>query len=166
MKNISKLMTILLIVCLSFTFGCSKEVSPKTQKTIKALKYQDIKAVYSIPAGMHGFEERHIFNLEKEETSKTVKSIVSSLNSGEIQGKGEGSFRKGGGHYTIVLELINGDALELRAAVKAESIKTSDGISGKQEVNIPDEVIIEASYNEEPIRILEPDLRKIIDSGI
>lgn len=166
MKNINKLITLLLIVCLSFTFGCYGKVSPKTQKTIKTLKYEDIKSVYSIPAGMHGFEERHIFNLEKEETAKTVKSIVSSLNSGEVQGKGDPSFRKGGGHYTIVLEFKSGDALQLRRAVKAESIKTSDGISGKQEVNIPDEVIIEASYNEEPVRILSPELRKIIDSGI
>ena len=49
--------------------------------------------------------------------------------------------------------------------MRTKITKLSDTLTDRAEVNIPNEVTININSNGKPIRLLSPEIRKLIDSG-
>lgn len=167
MNKFFRLITFGLIFCIVFITGCSKGISPKSTNTIKTLKFEDIKSA-KIELERTGASsiKNYIFDLNDSEQTKTIKDIISYLNSDKVQGNADEKVtNKGSSPMLLILELKDGSIIQIKSAVGSKVTKLSDSSTEISQFDIPNEVTISTNPNENPIRILSPELKKLIDSG-
>lgn len=176
MNRIFRFITIVLILCIVFVTGCSKgpqelivTVSPKLTNTIKTLKFKDIKYA-KIQLGTAGANpiKYYVFDFNNPVHTKVIKDVVHYLNSDKIQGNAYKQIvnYKGGSPQYLILVLKDESVIEIKYAIHDTVKKNLDGSTETAKNPIPNEVTINIiNSNEKSIRILSPEIKKIIDSG-
>ncbi len=165
MNKFFRLMIVGLIFCIVFITGCSKDISTEPIN-IKALRFEDIKSarIELASAGMLA-GEICIFDFNNSNHTKVIEDVIRYLSSGKVQGNAdEKVIRKGGSPTFLILELKDGSFIQIKSAVGGKVIKLSDGSSEIAQFDIPNEVTIRTNSNEKPIRILSPEIKKLIVS--
>ncbi|MDP4146053.1 MAG: hypothetical protein Q8936_16445 [Bacillota bacterium] len=163
--KIIKLIIYGLIFSILFMTGCSKEISAKT---IKTLKFENIKAARIELARTGGSPTKnYTFDFNNPDHVKLLKDIVNSLNTGKVQGEADERIsNKGSSPTVLILELKNGSIIQIKAAVENKTTKLSHGSTEVSQIDIPGEIIISTNTNEKPIRMLSPEIRKLIDNKV
>ena len=169
MNKFFRFMTIGLILCIVFVTGCSKGISPKLTNTIKALKFEDIKSA-KIESGSAGAItlRNYTFDLNNSEHTKVIKDVIHYLNSAKIQGNEYKQIiaNKGSELPYLILTLKDGSVIDIEYAIHDTVKKNSDGSTERAKNLIQNEVTINIrNSNEKSIRILSPEIKKLIDSG-
>lgn len=176
MNRFFRYISIGLILCIVFVTGCSKSeqeltgtVSPKLTNTIKTLKYEEIKSA-KIQLGTAGANpiKYDIFDFNNSDHTKVIKDVVHYLNSAKIQGNAYKQIvnNKGGSPQYLILALKDGSVIEIKYAIQDTIKKNIDGSTDRMKNIIPNEVEINIrDSNENSIRILSPEIKKLIDSG-
>ena len=156
-------MTLVLIFCIVFITGCSKSVST----TINELKFENIKSVkIELARGGASPIKNYTFDFNNPHHTKVLKDVINYLNSAKIQGNADEKITdKGGSPTLLILELKDGSVINIKSAVGDKVTNLPDGSTETAKLDIPNEVTININYNEKAIRILSPEIRKLIDSG-
>jgi hypothetical protein len=95
-----------------------------------------------------------------------LKDVINYLNSAKLQGNADEKITyKGGSPTYLILELKDGSIINIKSAVTDKVSTLPDGSTERAKLDIPNEVTINIDSNENPIRILSPEIRKLIDSG-
>lgn len=165
MNKIIRIMTLVLIFCIVFITGCSKSVST----TINELKFENIKSA-RIELGTGGASpiKNYTFDFNNSHHTKVLKDVINYLNSAKIQGNAydEKVTYKGGSPTYLILTLKDGSVINIQSAVRDKVTKFPDGSTETAKNLIPNEVTINIiNSNEKAIRILSPEIRKLIDNG-
>lgn len=167
MNKIFRCIAFSLICCVVFIIGCAKGVSTRSADIIKALTFADIKSAKIELARTGGSPiNNYIFDFNNSEQTKIIKDIIRYLNSGKVQGNADEKVTsKGGSPNFLIVELKDSSVIKIKSAVGGKVTKLKDGSTEISQFDIPNEVTINTNSNESPIRILSPELKKLIDSG-
>ena len=167
MNKFFSIMIVSLIFCITFMTGCSKSVSTKLPNNIKELKFENVKSARIELATVGASTTKNFtFDFNNSDQTKTLKDIISQLNSGEVQGYAEEKVtNKGSSPTLLILELKDGSVIQVKSTVGGKVTKLSDGSTETSQFDIPNEVTISTNSNIKPFRILSPEIRKLSDSG-
>jgi len=150
-----------------FITGCSKSGSTKLINTINELKFEDIKSTKIVLARTGASPiKNYTFDFNNADHTKVLKDVINYLNSAKIQGNADEKITyKGGSPTYLILTLKDGSVINIKSAVKDKVTTLLDGSTEIAKLDIPNEVTININSNENPIRILSSEIRKLIDSG-
>ena len=146
--------------------GCSKGIS--LTNTIKVLKSEDIKSAKIELSSAGGMTAKtYTFDFNNSKQTKILEDVIKYLNLGKVQGySDEKVTNKGGSPTLLILVLKDGSVINIQSAVRDKVTKFPDGSTEIAKLPIPSEVTINIiNSNEKPIRILSPEIKKLIDSG-
>lgn len=162
-----RLMIVSLIFCIVFVLGCSKDISSKLSNKIAKLKFEDIQSARIELAGTGGAGSiNYTFDYNNSKHTEVLKDVIKCLNFDEIQGNADEKVTEKGGSPTyLVLELKDGSDIKIKSAIEGKIIKFSNGSTETSQIDIPDQITISTNSNEKSIKILSPQVRKLIDSG-
>jgi len=169
MNKIIRIMTLVLIFGILFITGCSKSVST----TINELKFENIKSARielarggAIPNPASPIKT-YTFDFNNSNHTKVLKDVINYLNSAKIQGNADEKITdKGGSPTLLILGLKDGSVINIKSAVGDKVTNLPDGSTETAKNLIPNEVTINIiNSNEKSIRILSPEIKKLIDSG-
>lgn len=167
MKKFYRIITLVLISCIVFITGYYVGISVKLTNTIKTLKFENIKSARIELTGMGGGPiKNYVFDANNPDQIKIIRDVISSLNSGKVQGSADEKItNKGGSPPFLILEPKDGSVIRIKAAVGGKVTKFADGSTERSQFDIPNQITISRNSNEKPIRILSPEIRKLIDGG-
>jgi len=163
MNKLIRIMTLGLIFCIVFITGCSKKVST----TINELKFENIKSArIELASGGVSPIKNYTFDFNNSDHAKVLKDVINYLNSAKIQGNADEKVNQKGGSPTyLIVVLKDGSVIYIKSAVEDKVTKYPDGSTEIAKLDIPNEITINTNSNGKPIRILSPEIRKLIDSG-
>lgn len=168
MYKLIRITTLGLIFCIVLITGCSKSLST----TINELKFENIKSARIELAGsvLHGATspiKTYTFDFNNSKQTKIIEDVIKYLNSAKVQGNADETVTNKGGWSPTLLILQNkdGSIIQIESAVHEKITKFPDGSTEYAGLDIPNEVTISINSNKKPIRIISPEIRKLIESG-
>jgi hypothetical protein len=160
-------MTLVLVFCIVFITGCSKSGSTKLTNTINELNFENIKSakIELATAGALPIKT-YTFDFNNPHHSKMIKDVINYLNSAKIQGNADEKITYKSSLPTfLILALKDVSVIKIKSAVRDKVTNLPDGSTERAKLDIPNEVTIIINSNEKPIRILSPEIRKLLDGG-
>lgn len=152
-----------LATAIVFIFGCYTALSPKLPSSISKIKFENIKSARietEMPA------EIYKFDFSNTEQTNALKKVISSLNSANVKGyENEKVANKGGSTAILILELQNGSVIQITPAFDDKIKKLSDGSAEISKCPVPNESSLRTNSSSKPLRILSPEINKLIDGG-